>query len=144
MCRKITNHRARWLWKLLQPRSVEHCADFASGTRPIDDEAVRKIAHTVSFCRTSYVFAAVTEVCERPYRTTHHVQCIDLSARILPVADDDRRPAYVFKSCVLNPQFFCIACIDRDGTGNVSELIMNQCQPGFMFLDGRLTLALKA
>ena len=87
--------------------------------------------------------AALAQLGEDGYVAAVNVLKIDFGHAAGIVADHDRGPGDVLEAAVFNPKLIGVVGIDRDGSGNVAELIVDQGEAGFVFADGGFPLAVE-
>ena len=89
------------------------------------------------------LLSALAEGGEDGHAPADHVFEIDLGPRVVFQADDDGWAGDIFHTAILHPELVGEARVDRDCGGDTAELRADEGEAGFLFADGRFTLALE-
>src|ERR1700689_718437 len=87
--------------------------------------------------------AAFPQPGEDGYVAAVDVLKIDFGHAAGIVADHNRGPGNVLEAAVFDPKLIGVVGIDRDCSGNIAKLDVDQSEAGFVFADGGLPLAVK-
>src|SRR5450432_23411 len=118
--------------------------DFSGCARRLKREAMRKDFHPVYLPGSGKLAAALAKTCKDRHLTADDALEINLGHPAVFIADQDGRAADVFKARVFYPKLVGILRVDRDGGGNIPELIVDQRQSRFILPDRRLALAVES
>src|SRR5271156_748792 len=102
-----------------------------------------KDADVIGICDLFEFAAALAQPGEDGYVAAVDVLKIDFGHAAGIVADHNSGSGDVLEAAVFDPKLIGVVGIDRDCSGNVAELDVDESEAGFVFADGGFPLAVK-
>src|ERR1019366_3344965 len=137
--RRQAPDRVRRGWRQgFERRGMVAGLDISGCAQRRESKSMRKDFHLVYLPGSGKLAAALAKARKDRHLAADDALEIDLGHPAILIADQDCRAADVLKARVFYPKLVGIMRVDRDGGGNIPELIVDQRQSGFILADRRL------